>query len=65
MLLQTGDQSSRKYYYYRTQRPIGHLSETDMPDRRPRHASLETHLKPTCPSETDMLIAWSETDMPD
>ena len=29
---------------------IGDLSEeSDMSDRRPRHASLETHLKPTCP----------------
>ena len=50
--------SSRKYHYYR--RPMGDLDmlhrrhqhyslETDMPDWRPRHASSETHLKPTCP----------------
>ena len=30
-------------------RPIGDLLETDMPDRRPRHASTETLLKLTCP----------------
>ena len=36
-----------KYYYYRG--PIGGTSATEMPDRRPRHASpLETHWRPTC-----------------
>ena len=36
--------SSRKYYYYRRpnkERPIGDPSETDIHDRRPRHASSE------------------------
>ena len=27
------------------------LSKNDMPDRRPWYASLETHLRPTCPIE--------------
>ena len=56
----SSDQSSRKYYYYRRTigdpsythwRPIGDLSKTNMPDRRPRHASLETdmpHQRLTC-----------------
>ena len=55
--------SSRKYYYYR--KLMEDPSETDMPDRRPRHASSENdrpHRRPTSPigdrhaqSETDML----------
>ena len=41
---------------------IGDPSETDVPDRRPRQASSETHLRPTCPigDRTDLL----ETGMP-
>ena len=31
-------------------RPIADPSQTDMPDLRARYASLETHLKPTCPN---------------
>ena len=49
---------SRKYYYY--WRLSGDPSETNMPDRRPRHASSETS---TC-----FIGDWhapSDTDMPD
>ena len=48
------------------QRPtcfIGDPLETDIPDRRPQYASLETHWRLTCPSKTEIL-GWRPTYMP-
>ena len=51
MMLQTENIEITKILLSETHRkPI----ETDLPDRRPRHARLETHQRPT--SETDMPV---------